>query len=286
MAASAASADGEDDLQGLSLEEWKDTDAQSNAVHNSAKGELAIETALELPLSELYLTPAEIQAQTPAVVSLLQNISNASSGAAASASSLPTFPLRIVSEKVRGIAFQLWPAAKVLAAFMMRLQRDVTVAQPDPLPDYRAKKLQAQAAGAGDATATAASSQSLQSVAAPNPLPAVTLGVSSLFWPGQRVLELGAGCGLVGMLAATLGASVTVTDMADVVTHLQANIERNFGDLSVSSSVDAVSSSEDALSGVRRVFHSRCRAAALEWGVQPSAEFAPGSFDVLLLSDW
>ena len=44
---------------------------------------------------------------------------------------------------------------------------------------------------------------------------------------GSTVVELGAGCGLVGMVAAALGAHVTLTDLPDVEAHLQLNIAAN-----------------------------------------------------------
>ncbi|XP_026176126.1 protein-lysine methyltransferase METTL21C isoform X2 [Mastacembelus armatus] len=44
---------------------------------------------------------------------------------------------------------------------------------------------------------------------------------------GKMVLELGAGTGLVAIVASLLGASVTATDLPEVLSNLQANVMRN-----------------------------------------------------------
>ncbi|KAI3692730.1 hypothetical protein L6452_32552 [Arctium lappa] len=49
---------------------------------------------------------------------------------------------------------------------------------------------------------------------------------------GKKVVELGAGCGLVGCIAALLGAQVILTDMRDRLRLLKKNVEDNmYGDV-------------------------------------------------------
>ncbi|XP_041827922.1 protein-lysine methyltransferase METTL21D [Melanotaenia boesemani] len=46
-------------------------------------------------------------------------------------------------------------------------------------------------------------------------------------WSGTTVVELGAGTGVVGLMAATLGAQVIVTDLEDLQNLLKVNIQEN-----------------------------------------------------------
>ncbi|XP_051578883.1 protein-lysine methyltransferase METTL21D isoform X2 [Myxocyprinus asiaticus] len=46
-------------------------------------------------------------------------------------------------------------------------------------------------------------------------------------WSSKKMIELGAGTGLVGLVAATLGANVIVTDLEDLQPLLQLNISKN-----------------------------------------------------------
>jgi len=81
---------------------------------------------------------------------------------------------------------------------------------------------------------------------------------------GRKVLELGAGCGLIGILAARLGAEVTLTDTATVLPILRLNAELN-------------ASPSDAPGGLH--------VQELEWGMDVRESFPRGQFDVIVGSD-
>ncbi|KAL7873194.1 hypothetical protein AOLI_G00122650 [Acnodon oligacanthus] len=46
-------------------------------------------------------------------------------------------------------------------------------------------------------------------------------------WSSKKIVELGAGTGVVGIMAASLGANVTVTDLEDLLPLLELNIREN-----------------------------------------------------------
>jgi len=76
---------------------------------------------------------------------------------------------------------------------------------------------------------------------------------------GRRVLELGAGCGLVGICCARLGAEVTLTDLGYVIPFTRSNVKLNsLPDTSV---------------------------RELAWGEDVRQQFPRGSFDVIIGSD-
>jgi len=81
---------------------------------------------------------------------------------------------------------------------------------------------------------------------------------------GRKVLELGSGCGLVGILCAHLGADVTLTDTADVIPHTLRNTDRN--------------TPGQAHGGSMRV-------QELLWGTDVMATFGREGFDLIIGSD-
>lgn len=81
---------------------------------------------------------------------------------------------------------------------------------------------------------------------------------------GRKILELGAGCGLVGILAYFMGAQVTLSDVADVLPILKLNADLN------TLSADAWRSLD-----VRE----------LEWGTDIREALPRSHFDMILGSD-
>ena len=83
----------------------------------------------------------------------------------------------------------------------------------------------------------------------------------------MHVLELGSGCGLVGIAAGARfpSASVTLTDLPAAIKALTANIELN----------------QDVLGP----HAGRVRAVPLDWTTFPSENVPIGSFDLILASD-
>ena len=57
-----------------------------------------------------------------------------------------------------------------------------------------------------------------------------------LLLQGKKVIELGSGCGLVGCVAALLGAEVTLTDMPDRLRLLRKNVECNLSEVTLTGS--------------------------------------------------
>jgi predicted nicotinamide N-methyase len=77
---------------------------------------------------------------------------------------------------------------------------------------------------------------------------------------GKRILELGAGAGLLGCVLAALGAHVTVTEQAGLVPLCERNVRANG-------------------------FRDCCDVRELKWGTTDLASFRDGAFDLIVGSD-
>mmetsp|Transcript_15044 Transcript_15044/g.18608 ORF Transcript_15044/g.18608 Transcript_15044/m.18608 type:complete len:243 (+) Transcript_15044:78-806(+) len=53
------------------------------------------------------------------------------------------------------------------------------------------------------------------------------VGENAHIFKGKNVVELGCGCGLIGILMSKLGANVVLTDRADMMPLIRENIKRN-----------------------------------------------------------
>ncbi|KAG9442003.1 hypothetical protein H6P81_017857 [Aristolochia fimbriata] len=85
-----------------------------------------------------------------------------------------------------------------------------------------------------------------------------------LLLQGKKVVELGAGCGLVGCIAALLGAKVILTDLPDRLKLLKKNVEANV---------------EESYSP------GEATVAELEWGDDPDCRLTEPMPDIVLGSD-
>jgi predicted nicotinamide N-methyase len=101
---------------------------------------------------------------------------------------------------------------------------------------------------------------------------------------GKRVLELGAGCGLVGLvLADHVGADATLTDLPCVLPNLRANVAANIGYPSSAGS----GGEEGGADSVETGSGGRARVLAYSWGdgVEGLLAAAGGPFDFILGTD-
>ncbi|KAK4800238.1 hypothetical protein SAY86_025603 [Trapa natans] len=80
---------------------------------------------------------------------------------------------------------------------------------------------------------------------------------------GKKVVELGSGCGLVGCIAALLGANTILTDLPDRIRLLKKNVETN----------------------IRRGVRGSATVRELTWGYDPDVELIEPLPDYVLGSD-
>lgn len=159
--------------------------------------------------------------------------------------------IMIINHRISGIGFQLWPAARVMSTFIDErtcTQQSLSLTHPQP---------------------TASHPFGIQ------PIECFT------DWSRIRACELGAGCGLVSMFVASLGCSVTVTDLPMVLPHIRENVLVN-----PSLFIHDTNASDD-MSFVCPSSGGRIHIAPLSWGDSESIKQSSTSltFDFLLLSD-
>ncbi|KAL4228107.1 hypothetical protein ACF0H5_013542 [Mactra antiquata] len=79
-------------------------------------------------------------------------------------------------------------------------------------------------------------------------------------WIDKNVVELGAGTGVVGLMAASYGANVTITDLEEFVPLMQLNIDTNM-----------------------ELFNNKVDARSLKWGTDLESTYS--NIDVVLVAD-
>jgi predicted nicotinamide N-methyase len=92
------------------------------------------------------------------------------------------------------------------------------------------------------------------------------------FWSGLRCLELGAGCGLVGLVAWLLGCDVTLTDLPCATSHTLRSVTANVARLAEADSVLAERKSS-------------IRVKDYTWGEESPELRSCAPYDVILGSD-
>ena len=84
------------------------------------------------------------------------------------------------------------------------------------------------------------------------------------YFKGQKVVELGAGCGLVGMVMCSLGSDVTLTDLEDTLKHTKDSVFQNKDNINKNG--------------------GKVNVTPLMWGDKPACQKL-GTFDFIVGSD-